>query len=235
MVLVKAPPRPTQSKCKQVVLVKAPPRPTQSKCKQVVLVKAPPRPTQSECKQVVLVKAPPRPTQSKYKRAGGTGQGTTPRGLCKASACKHADGITSTCAEQSLYMCDIVRYHFAKAWLACARMRRNTFESRFPAPPDTRPQSSLPGSFRLPGCFWLLPLVVLLLLAPALLWAAPARRFSRMFLAPGGSRSPLLPAAPGCSRLLQAGVRLCSRPLRGLFLRLSTFTTSRPRGGQRCR
>ena len=86
---------------------------------------------------------------------------------------------------------------------------RNAFESRFPAPPDTRPQSSLPG------CFWLLQLVVLLLLAPALLWAAPARRFSRMLLAPGGSRSPLLPAAPGCSRLLQAGVRLCSRPLRG--------------------
>ena len=79
---------------------------------------------------------------------------------------------------------------------------RNAFESRFPAPPDTRPRSSLPGYFRLPGCFWLLQLVVLLLLAPALLWAAPARRFSRMLLAPGGSRSPLLPAALGCELLL---------------------------------
>ena len=88
---------------------------------------------------------------------------------------------------------------------------RNAFESRFPAPPDTRPRSSLPGYFRLPGCFWLLQLVVLLLLAPALLWAAPARRFSRMLLAPGGSRSQLLPAAPDCFRLVSGCVRgLCA-------------------------
>ena len=83
---------------------------------------------------------------------------------------------------------------------------RNAFESRFPAPPDTRPRSSLPGYFRLPGCFWLLQLVVLLLLAPALLWAAPARRFSRMLLAPGGSR--LLPIASGwCPVVFAASAR----------------------------
>ena len=195
-------------------MVKAPPRPTQSKCKQVVLVKAPPRPTQSECKQVVLVKAPPRPTQSKYKRAGGTGQGTTPRGLCKASACKRADGITSTCAEQSLYMCDIVRYHFAKAWLACARMRATHLSpgSRpLPTPALNQASRVTSGSRDASGCSrsWcfycllqrcsgLLPLAA----SPACSWlpAAPAPRCSRR-----------LPAAPDCFRLVSGCVRgLCA-------------------------
>ena len=157
------------------------------------MVKAPPRPAQSKCKQVVLVKAPPRPTQSKYKRAGGTGQGPTPRGLRKASACKRADGITSTCAEPSLYMCDIVRYHFAKAWLACARMRATHLSpgSR-PLPTPALDQASRVTSGSrdasgcssswcffclLPRCSGLLPLAA----SPACSWlpAAPAPSCSR--------------------------------------------------------
>ena len=133
-----------------------------------------------------MVRAPPRPTQSKYKRAGGTGQGTTPRGLRKASACKRADGITSTCAEPLLYMCDIVRYHFAKAWLAYARMR-TTYVS-----PGSRP-SRHPPSIKPPG---LLP-------AHGMLLAAPARGASSACsrAALGCSRSPLLPHVPGSRRL----------------------------------